>query len=354
MSEAANIYHPGKQPVPRNAWYVVAFSSELTEKPISRRLLGERVALYRTAGGKPVALADYCAHRAMMLSAGRVVKDDRLQCPYHGLEFDPTGACAHIPSQVTVPPQMKVRSYPTAERWQWVWAWMGDPTLADESLIPDHRDFGLDDGSYYKIARFNMPINGSYQLLHENLLDVSHITFLHEGSFDSGGIASTPAKTEIDGRRIRITREITEVVRGSYAAIFGLADGTKVRRTLRSETWVPSLNVVTNIFEFPDEPGRPAACRHAPFAITPETMTSCHYFVASASNYGIEPKGEALTAQNKSVWDVFLTDKAAIEAIQQSYDELGRAAPDCSVRADEAALRFRRVLNQMIKQEMAV
>jgi vanillate O-demethylase monooxygenase subunit len=248
---------------------------------------------------------------------------------------------------------MQVRSYPTAERCQWIWAWMGDPTKADEALIPDHREFGLDDGQFYKVVRFLMEFRGSYQLLHENLLDVSHITYLHEGSFDSGAMASTPATTEVDGNRIRITREVTEVATGAYALNFGLEDGTRVRRTLRSETWVPSLNVITNIFEFLDEPGRPPARRHSPFAITPETVTSCHYFVASASNYGQEPKGDALVEQNRRVREVFVEDQIAVESIQQSYDELGAETPDCSVKADEAALRFRRILNQMIAQEAA-
>ncbi|WGM45947.1 Dicamba O-demethylase, oxygenase component [Brevundimonas sp. NIBR10] len=353
LIENAASFYPGKLPAPRNAWYVVGFSNEVTSKPMSRRILGDRVVLYRTDDGRAVMLADYCAHRAMALSLGKVVCGDRIQCAYHGLEFEPSGDCVKVPSQVQIPRQMKVRSYPVAERWDWIWAWMGEPALADEGLIPDHQAFGLaDDDGFHKTQRFLMGIGGSYQLLHENLLDVSHITFLHEGYFDSGKIAETPARTEIVGDgSIRISRTVEEVVTGPYAKQFGLPDGVRVHRELISQTWVPSLNVVTNIFSFPDDPDRAPAIRHAPFGITPETDTSCHYFVAAASNYGAKLEGDALAAQNQVVWDVFLTDREAIESIQTSYNELGAATPDTSVRADEAALRFRRMLIAKVSEE---
>lgn len=351
IDNVSNLY-PGTLPPPRNAWYVVAFSDEVTEKPMARRILGDRVVLYRTAGGKPVVLADYCAHRAMALSQGKRVNEDRLQCPYHGLEYGPDGACAHIPSQPNIPSKMKVHSYPAVERWQWIWAWMGEPAEADETLIPDHQDFGLaENDGFFKTQRFRMDFGGSFQLVHENVLDVSHISFLHEGFFDSGKIVETPAVTDVDGDVITISRRITETVNGAYAKVFGFAEGTRVERELISKTWVPNLNVVTNVFRFPDEPERAPAIRHAPFAITPETATSCHYFVASASNFGKKQEGEALARENQTVWEIFLTDKVAVESIQESYNEMGADTPDVSVKADEAALRFRRILLKQASAE---
>ncbi len=342
----------GEIPPPENAWYVVAFSDEIGEQPFARRILDKRLVLYRTENGDPVMLDDYCAHRAMALSQGKRTGGDRIQCPYHGIEYGPDGVCALVPSQQVAPRQMRVRSYPLAERWQWVWAWMGDPALADESLIPDHAEFGLapDDG-FWKLQRFVMNIGGNFQLLHENLLDVSHITFLHEGSFDSGAIAQTPAKTEVDGNFIRISRKITETMTGNYARIFEFPDGMTVERELESRTWVPSLNVVSNYFRPVDSGDEKVMIRHSPFAITPETDGSCHYFVATSSNYSRPPTAEELPARNQAVFDVFLTDKAAIEAIQQAYEELGTRAPDTSVRADEAAVRFRRILATQVAAE---
>lgn len=347
-------YAPGRTGAPRNAWYVVAFSSEVTDKPLPRQILGDRVVMFRTASGQPVVLADRCAHRAMALSLGRVVRGDHLQCRYHGMEYDATGACTLVPSQDQVPRQMRVRAYPSVEKWEWIWAWMGDPARADESLIPDHREFGLaDDDGFHKYARFLMPIAGNYQFLHENLLDVSHISFLHEGMLDSGAIATTAPTTEIHGDRIVISRRVTEAVDGIFAKVMGLAPGTRVGRELRTEDWSPNFNLVTNLLTFPDDPARSPVVRHAPFAITPETDTSCHYFVASSDNSGVPDEGEALVAKNKTIWNIFLTDKLAIESIQQSYNELGADTPDLSVKADKAAVRFRQILERQLLAEAA-
>jgi vanillate O-demethylase monooxygenase subunit len=340
---------PGRTSAPRNAWYVVAFSHEVTEKPLARRICGDRVVMYRTTAGKPVVLADTCAHKAMALSHGKVVNGDRIQCLYHGMEYDPSGACVLIPSQPHIPREMRTRSYPCVELWQWIWAWMGDPALADESLIPDHRLFGLaeNDGFPHKAVRFLMPIGGNFQFLHENLLDVSHISFLHAGSLDSGAIAKTPPQMEVKDDRIIISRRTTEVTDGGFARLFEVPPGTRVGRELRSEVWCPNFNLVTNIVTFPDEPARPPRIQHAPFAITPETDTSCHYFVAAAKNEGTPED----PARNKMIWDIFLTDKTAIESIQQSYLELGDDTPDMSVNADVAAVRFRRILEQQLQRE---
>ena len=346
---------PGSLPAPRNAWYVVAFSDEVTAKPMARTVLGDRLMLYRTDEGVPVALADYCAHRAVALSLGKVVKGNRIQCAYHGLEYDPSGNCALVPSQDRIPRAMKVRSYPLVEKWRWIWAWMGDPAAADAALIPDHATFGMGDvdHDFHKIKRFRMHIQGNFQLLHENLLDVTHISFLHQGLFDTGVIAAAPPQTVAEGAVIRITRRVDETMDGVFAEQFNLPGGTRVNRQLISTTWVPNLNVITNILSFPDEPDRPPAVRHSPFPITPETETSCHYFAAGSSNYGPILEGENLEKSIQSIWNIFLDDKTVLESIQQSYDELGFDAPDTSVRADEAALQFRQILQRQVAVEQS-
>ena len=120
----------------KNCWYVAAWDHEVTAAPLARTLLCEPVVLYRTEDGTAVALEDRCCHRALPLSMGKVV-GDRLQCGYHGLEFDSGGACVRVPGQAQIPPGASVRSYPLVERWKYLWIWMGDPALADEALIPN-------------------------------------------------------------------------------------------------------------------------------------------------------------------------------------------------------------------------
>lgn len=344
---------PGTVPAPRNHWYVAAFAHEVTETPMARFLLGERVLLYRTEAGAPIALADYCAHRAMPLSKGKRVGGDRIQCPYHGIEFGPDGHCRHIPSQKGTPQQMRVHAYPLVQRWNWLWIWMGDPDLADEALIPNHADFYFEGNDFWKVALWRMDFACNFQLIHENVLDVSHVSFLHEGLADSGSLVKTPAKTVVEGNVITMTRRWEDLLTDSYAKTFGIADGTRVIRTNIAKTYVPSLNVAMNIFEFPDDPERSPAMRSAPMAFTPETDQSCHYFMAVGANYGDEPVGAVLEAQGQALWNLILDDKDAAESIQEAYNMLGAKTPDVSVRADEGAVRFRRMLAEQVAREFS-
>ena len=121
----------------RNYWYVAAFGHEIGRNLLARTILGDKIVFYRTEDGSPIALANRCCHRQAPLSMGRLI-GDTVECGYHGLTFDPTGEGLMVPGQKKIPSGAKVRKYPVAERWRWIWIWMGDPDLADETLIPDH------------------------------------------------------------------------------------------------------------------------------------------------------------------------------------------------------------------------
>ena len=155
----------------KNAWYVAAWETEIGDGPLARTILGEPVVMFGTPDGV-VVLEDRCCHRSLPLSMGQVV-GDRIQCGYHGLEFDQSGSCVKIPGQNQIPSGASVKSYPLVERWNWVWIWMGDPALADESMIPnwwwfEHPDWELVKGKYLKL-------DCNYELITDNLLDLSHL-----------------------------------------------------------------------------------------------------------------------------------------------------------------------------------
>src|SRR5690606_1963492 len=107
----------------RNAWYVLGWSTEIGDKPMARRVLNEPVVAFRKTDGVAVALLDRCAHKLVPLSLGKVV-DDTLQCGYHGMRYDCSGVCVHVPGQERIPPAARVRSFPLAERYGAVWIWM--------------------------------------------------------------------------------------------------------------------------------------------------------------------------------------------------------------------------------------
>src|ERR1700680_4700045 len=82
----------------RNAWYVAAWSDDLADgQLLARTILKEPVVLYRKQDGNLAALQGRCPHRCAPRSMGKIVKGDCVQCPYHGLEFDSSGACVLNP-----------------------------------------------------------------------------------------------------------------------------------------------------------------------------------------------------------------------------------------------------------------
>ena len=124
------------RPFPMNAWYAAAWDVEVKRTLFARTVANQKIVLYRTLDGKPVALEDACWHRLLPLSMGRL-EGDELVCGYHGLAYNAQGRCVYMPSQDTINPSACVRSYPVVERYRYVWVWPGDPALADPALVPD-------------------------------------------------------------------------------------------------------------------------------------------------------------------------------------------------------------------------
>jgi vanillate O-demethylase monooxygenase subunit len=160
----------------RNAWYIGAWADELGDKPLARRICGDPVVLFRDGSGRAAALADRCCHRAAPLHLGSLVEAG-IQCGYHGLVFDTIGRCVAIPGQKLIPQDAQVRSYPTVEKDQLVWLWMGDPALADPAKIVDFPYHN--DRAHWPNKHAVYPINGNYMLMVDNLMDLTHLGYLH-------------------------------------------------------------------------------------------------------------------------------------------------------------------------------
>src|SRR5688572_26583055 len=178
----------------RNFWYVAAWAHEVGEQPLARTFLNEAVILFRKQDGTPVALEDRCCHRHVPLSRGTRI-GDTIQCWYHGLVFDASGRCIRVPGQDRVPPAARVKAYPVAERHRWVWIWMGDPALADPALIPDfrwldHPEWGCK-GTTYRVRCH-------YQLIIDNLLDLTHLAFVHATTIGNPAVVEA---AEVHARR---------------------------------------------------------------------------------------------------------------------------------------------------------
>src|SRR6266566_8849055 len=189
----------------RNCWYMAGWSRDFTVGTLfGVTMLNDPIVIYRQANGSLAALRDRCCHRFAPLSRGRVEGDD-LRCMYHGLKFAPSGKCIEIPGQAKIPPQACVRTYPIVDKYSGAWIWMGDPSLADESLIPDF--VGIDDPRW-AMHPGRMDYNANYMLINDNLLDLSHLAFLHQKSF---GAAFAGSRSE---RWAETRPRITKLTRG--------------------------------------------------------------------------------------------------------------------------------------------
>jgi phenylpropionate dioxygenase-like ring-hydroxylating dioxygenase large terminal subunit len=337
---------PAAMIAPRNQWYIAALSQEVTRGMLSRQILDDHIVFFRTEDGSPVGLADRCPHRGVPLSMG-TIKDDAIRCAYHGFEFGKTGVCQRVPSQSRIMPQLAVQSYPLLEIGPYIWIWMGDPARADESLLPDQFELGITRPDWKITPLFVMEMGCNYQLLHENLLDVSHISFLHAGMLDTGSMAAASFKASYAGGRVRISRDLNEIPNDVMAKTFNLTAGKPVRRTLITEAIPPQLSVITNIFTDPENPNAPPHTMISPQGVTPSGNNRCLNFLINCTSYPDEQPEDALP----HLWKLFEQDKVVLEAVQKRFDEEGWDLPEVSVMADAAALNFRLKMVELVEAE---
>ncbi|MXW92055.1 MAG: aromatic ring-hydroxylating dioxygenase subunit alpha [Rhodospirillaceae bacterium] len=198
------------EPLVHDAWYIGAWSHELDEGPIARRILGEDVVLFRSGDGTAAALEDRCSHRGVKLSLGAAVEQG-LQCGYHGLVFDGSGACVVNPGERTSP-TFCVRAFPVVERQHFVWIWMGDPALADTGLIVDFAWHDRTDEWNFHYARYDIAAN--YMFMIDNLMDLTHLGYVHTstigghpGEHDDAELTTT--RTARGARYVRWMMEST-------------------------------------------------------------------------------------------------------------------------------------------------
>ena len=336
----------------RNNWYVAAWDHEVTRGLMRRILLDEPVLLYRKDDGTAVALEDRCCHRQAPLSMGKLI-GNVVKCPYHGLEFDPTGKCVRVPSQEKVPASAKVRAYPLIEKNHWLWIWMGDPAQADPSLIEDFH--WLDDPGWRYGGNY-LHVDANYLLLVENLLDTTHLTFLHPTTLGTDAFARSEFDVKRDGDRITVARWLMNELPAPFHKQMGdFPEGMKVDRWQITQFGPPCF-VKLDVGSAPAGAGaREAADRGKRWmnmynlnAITPETDKTAHYFFAQAYNFKL---GERWISDMlaKQVHDIFLEDMAMVKAQQVNMD-LG-PSPVVHLAQDKAWIAMRQIVERRVKEE---
>lgn len=334
----------------RNCWYIAAEAGEVGRQPLGRIILNEPVVLYRKEDGTAVALEDRCCHRRAPLHKGEIV-GDALQCGYHGFTFDAEGACIKVPGCDYPPKHARVRSYPICEKYRWLWIWMGEPARADQSLVPDlHHN---DDCAWASTGSY-IPVKANYLLLVENLIDLSHVAFIHKGTIGSTEDTNPQLKVERDDNFVRVIREALGIA--TPPTLRKLGFGPAIDQT-KIITFMPPANITIDIPTKEAPQGRarqesPQCIRIMVLnSITPETERTCHYFWAVARDFDLD-SAERSEFYLREVTKAFNEDKDILEA-QQSCIDLDPDAPTINVQGDAGGVYARRIISRLFADETA-
>ena len=336
----------------RNAWYVACTPDEIAAGPLGRTICGQRVVVFRADGGAVAALEDFCPHRGAPLSLGKVRDDGRIVCGYHGLVMGGDGRCVSMPGQRVRP---TIRSYPTIERYGFVWIWPGDKAQADPTKLhalpwAENPAWVYAGGLYH--------VNCDYRLMIDNLMDLTHETYVHATSIGQPEIEEAAPTTRVEGDSAITSRYMMNIAAPPFwrAALRGnrLADDVPVDRWQVCR-FLPPSHVLIEVgvahaghggFDAPAE--RKVSSIVVDF-ITPETDTSIWYFWGMARRF--QPQDQALTASiREGQGKIFSEDLEMLERQQKNL----LAWPERSLlklNIDAGGVQSRKVLDRLIAAE---
>ena len=329
----------------RNAWYVAAWADELADKPLARRICDDPIVLFRDHTGRAAALIDRCCHRSAPLSLGRVVEQG-IECGYHGLIIDSAGKCVKVPGQRLIPADATVRNYPLVEKNQ-----PGDPALADPATIIDFPYH--DDQTKWPHKHTMYPIKGNYMLMVDNLMDLTHLGYLHARTI--GGNPAQHVEAEMKTVRTPIGVKFTRWMKNSppppsYVKAAGFAG--RIDRLQSFEFIAPSTILQ---WTGASDAGSGIDPGDFPFkfrlfhGLTPETETSCFYFWSAANGY--RQNEPAATEQlYGEIAVAFLEDRDMVEAQQARLTEFGEDGL-IDIASDATRMTMRRHIDRMIGAE---
>ena len=325
-----------------NAWYAAGWSEEFGRSLVERTICGTPLVLYRREDGSLAALDGTCPHRQYPLALGRL-QGDIVECGYHGVAFDSSGACVRVPGADGAQRAMRIAPHPVVERGGLVWVWTGEPERADQALIAER---WLSDASWASVHGSAL-INCRARLAIENLLDLSHETFLHAGSIGEPGVAESPITTASDERHVRASRVIRDVKPTPLHKKAGVVGN--IDRSQTAEFWAPSL-CLTLGSAIPHDTDSPTLNWAVIHCVTPETANTTHYFWAIARDYMIDD--DAVSQAWKQGADaVTIEDKDALDAQELRMAALPKDHIELSIPADAAALAGRKVMRALLRAE---
>ncbi len=336
----------------RNAWYVAASSDEIGSAPLGRTICGERVVIFRGAGGVVSILEDFCPHRGAPLSLGRVRDDGAIVCGYHGLVMGGDGRCVSMPGQRVRP---TIRAYPAIERYGFVWIWPGEKGEADPARL-HHLPWAESPEWTYSGGLYHVACD--YRLMIDNLMDLTHETYVHATSIGQPEIEEAAPETRVEGDSAITSRFMSGIAAPPFwrAALRGnhLADDVPVDRWQICRFTPPSHVMIEVGVAHAGHGGHAAPADRKASSIvvdfiTPETETSIWYFWGMARRFS--PQDEALTESiREGQRKIFAEDLEMLE--RQQANLLARPGRQVlSLNIDAGGVQSRRVIERLISSE---
>lgn len=338
----------------KNAWYVAAWAADLGDDLITRTICELPILLYRKENGDPVAMGNLCPHRFAPLHMGKKI-GDAVQCGYHGMLFGESGKCVLNPHHGgVISPAMRVDAYPVVERDQLIWLWTGDPEMADPSLIPD---FSCYSSPGFRTIRGTMDVAANYELITDNLLDLTHADFLHEGTLSSEAITVSKLETLTQGSTIWANRwcpdgDAPPVWGELMKRQMGMEPSTRVDHWLYMRWDAPGqllLDVGISPVGLPREAGVWAYTGHH---LTPVSPTRTIYHWSVVRNHAIDDPDVEAFWQGSIDFAFGIQDKPMIEAQQAAIGDRDiTTMHPVGIPADVAGGKARRMMQRLIAGE---
>ncbi|MBT2489697.1 aromatic ring-hydroxylating dioxygenase subunit alpha [Streptomyces sp. ISL-96] len=338
----------------RDQWYVAAYGREVGRELLGRTVLGEPILLYRTEDGRAVAMAERCVHRRFPLSqAPSRLDGDRVVCGYHGFTYGPDGGCVFVPGQQRIPRTARLKTYPVIEQDSFVWVWIGDREPGD-TVSP--RAPWMDSPAYTVVSGME-PIDGDYGLLVDNLMDLSHETYLHGGYIGTPEVAETPITTEADDKAgiVYVSRHMDDAECPPFYAKSTGIEG-RITRWQDIEYHAPCLYLLHSRIApvgapGPNPDGSDPHAFHVEvvYGITPSTEKSTYDFWAVARDFALDDQNvtEFLRSNNHTV---VMQDVVALNLLQKSLDTEKAGYQELSINIDTGGLAARRILARLASQ----
>ena len=340
---------------PKNTWYVACTPDEIATKPLGRQICGEKIVFYRGRENRVAAVEDFCPHRGAPLSLG-YVEDGNLVCGYHGLVMGCDGKTVSMPGQ-------RVRGFPcnktfaAVERYGFIWVWPGDQAQADPALIP-HLEWAVSDEWAYGGGLFH--IGCDYRLMIDNLMDLTHETYVHATSIGQKEIDEAPPVTKTEGDEVITSRFMNNIMappfwqmalRGNHLPDDQPVDRWQICRFSPPSHVMIEVGVALAGMGGVDAPKDKKVYSIVVDFITPETATSMWYFWGMARNFRVEDR--ALTAQIRDgQGKIFAEDLEMLERQQANLSKWPERNL-LKLNIDAGGVQARKVIDRLVAAERA-